>query len=132
MKKNIPNICLKIAHDLFDEHPSHKHERNKFFHYSFIVINNDVIGYGLNQPTPANFPKLASYPYGTWVHSEVDAFFKHKRKLRDEKFSVINIRLNSFGELRNSKPCECCNNFLRAVGANEVYYSTEQGFVKFI
>ena len=62
-------------------------------------------------------------------HAEVDAYRKAKGILNhDDRFEIVNIRLNKNSDLRISKPCAFCHDFLKAVGCRIVHYSTNEGF----
>ena len=63
------------------------------------------------------------------VHSELDAFNKlpkkYKRDLR--KLKLVNIRMNRFEQLRNSKPCKHCLPWCIEM-FDEIWYTTDTGF----
>jgi hypothetical protein len=134
MKKHLVDTCLKIARDNFNKHPqvtifdSHSH----FVHFTFIIVANKIVGYGMNKSPPMSFPKLASYPPGSMVHSEVDAFFKYRGALARKPFDILNIRLNWQLQIKNSQPCIHCMNFLRSAGCNDIWFSTDSGFARYV
>lgn len=65
-------------------------------------------------------PKFTRWPNS--VHAEVDAILKARRNLKGA--SILVVRINKAGELRNSKPCAHCMLYLKHVGIKKVYYST--------
>jgi len=131
MKRNLLNIALKIALEKLDKHP----EYDCYPHYSFIIQNNKILGYGCNMKgePPVHYgyhnringclPKL---------HAEFVAYRKMVGLLNNKEFDVVNIRLNGKGEVKNSGPCSCCLGFLKEVGCKNIYYSTEMGWSKLI
>jgi hypothetical protein len=132
MKQRIVQECITDAVSFLSKHSQYT-IRGSFIHYTFVSIDGEVVGFGTNRSPPNNFPKLSSYPYGSMIHSEVDAYFKFAFEIRkSNRFEVLNLRLSRDGQLRNSKPCKCCNHFLKAVGATDVYYSTDAGIVKYV
>ena len=121
MKKSILYDCLMQANDYKNRHV------NQFKHFTFIVQRNKIIGWGKNQATLHS--RVPGYPEYSWIHSEAAALKRaHMNTKSQESFSVINIRINRFGELRCSKPCQCCEFYLRLFGCKEVYYTTLSGF----
>ncbi len=99
--------------------------KSHFKHYSFLINKSKVISIGFND---VNRPsKLVTYRLGG-RHSEADSL----SGLRDlniiRKCHMINIRLNSKGELRNSCPCPTCLEFLTKMGIKKIFYSTDTNF----
>lgn len=69
--------------------------------------------------------KQIKYPY---LHAEVDMLSKLWGKYYiDSKMKVVVLRLNSNGELKNSKPCAGCSNIFSALGVEKIWYSTKGG-----
>lgn len=66
-------------------------------------------------------------------HAEIDAIqhLTHNRKIKPrKKISLIVIRINKLGILRNSKPCSKCIELLsnnRYFKIKRIYYSNENG-----
>ena len=101
------------------------------FFFPRLDIGLEVLGrrpgWGKNQATLHS--RVPGYPEYSWIHSEAAALKRaHMNTKSQESFSVINIRINRFGELRCSKPCQCCEFYLRLFGCKEVYYTTLSGF----
>lgn len=65
-------------------------------------------------------PKFTRWPNS--IHAEVDAILKAHRNLKGA--SILVVRINKAGELRNAKPCAHCMLYLKHVGIRKVYYST--------
>lgn len=127
MTNKILDQCLRTAQKevLQQKHP----EYMSFKHWSFIVQGNKVLGAGKNRSGKAvyNF----GYTNISKIHSEVDVYSKTKGILDKSKhFEIVNIRLNKLGEVKLSKPCECCYKFLNFMGCRNIYFSTEAGFAR--
>jgi transposase len=109
--------CLTIA-----RHYLPKHSRaDGYKHYSFIIQKNQLIEWATNRSGPPIM--YLGYKNHQMIHSETQAYKKAKGLLHKESFEVINIRLNSKGELKISKPCHCCTVFLRNLGCRTIWFS---------
>ena len=128
MTSKILSHCVRIAKTR--NTPSKHSEYGRFHHFSFVVQNNRILELGTNLAGKSIYSRF--YLERCKVHSETDAYRKAKGLLdsANTAFEIVNIRLNKAGDLRNSKPCECCQNFLGVVGAAKVWYSTATGFAK--
>ena len=128
MRKKIIKQCLKIAR--YKNAPDYHPQWGFFHHFSFIIQNNKIVEYGFNR----SGPPLDGFGYNKKfgkIHSENDAYRKAKGLLDPQRpFDIVNIRLNKQGEMRLSKPCNCCHNFLSVVNCHSVYFSTKIGFAK--
>jgi hypothetical protein len=94
-------------------------------HISLVIYKRKIISIGQNIfKTHPNTVKLG-YRVND-MHSELDAFRKIPRNLRDEKLILVNFRFNRFGSLRNSKPCPVCSKWCQEV-FHEIYYTTDDG-----
>jgi hypothetical protein len=125
MKKKILKECVRIAKE-----KNKFHTHTTFRHFSFVIQQNKILEWGINKSygTP---PPNVGYPENAGMHSENDVYRKAKGILDPkESFEVVNIRLNKSGDLRLSKPCPCCYNFLKNIGCTTVWFSTEIGFAK--
>lgn len=123
--------CLRMAKE--KNRPETHAEWRNFLHYSFIVQNNKIIEMGMNRSIHKGGVRHLGYSDESKLHSEVDAYFKakgHPSFSKDESFEIINIRLNRQNEMRTSKPCSCCYNFLSGLGAKNCYFTTDVGWAK--
>jgi hypothetical protein len=121
MKKSILTQCIHWSnrYNTIEKHP----EFLNYKHFSYIIQDNKVISFGLNRAGP---PPIGYLKYQK-IHSEYIAWRKAKGLLNKNKtFDIINIRLNKKNDFRLSKPCICCNNFLKSVGCKNIYYSVEE------
>lgn len=130
MKKKILNDVIRLAIKELPTHPEYNH----YCHWSFIIQNNKIVEWstndngippihlGYNSRIDCSEPKR---------HAEFNAWRKAKGILiQNKSFECINIRLNRLGEIKFSAPCICCSNFLKALGCNKVYFTTDLGWAK--
>jgi hypothetical protein len=130
MKNTILRDCLRISREKLSRHP----EKDHWIHYSFVIQNNKIVEYGYNHnaepPVFMGYNQRLSWSKAK-THSEFSAWKAAKGLLNPNKsFDMVNIRLNTAGDERNSMPCKCCYAFLSEVGCNSVHFSTNCGFAK--
>lgn len=127
--KKIFQQCLKIAqdHNTPDLHP----EWGCYHHFSFIIQDNKIIEWATN--TRAESLKYNGYAGHCKIHSESRAYKRARGILnKGYSFDVINIRLTKKNKLKLSKPCPCCYNFLKGLGAKKIWFTTEFGFARLV
>jgi tRNA(Arg) A34 adenosine deaminase TadA len=133
MKKSLLDSALRIA---IKEHPSHP-EYSRYAHWSFIIQNNKIIEWATNKkdgvpPITMGYHRRINNGLPK-LHSEFVAYNKAKGiLLKDSKWHVINIRLNKDGLFRSSAPCSCCYNFIKTLGCNKCFFTTDYGWDKVI
>ena len=135
--KKMLERSIHLARSLF---PDVYDERKKYrtFHFSFAWRSRQIISIGQNYPDNTNAKamrfakrfgnrKQMEYPY---LHAEVDMLSKlWGRYYIASKMKVVVLRLNSKGELKNSKPCVGCSNIFSALGVGKIWYSTNTGSI---
>lgn len=134
---NIIQQSLNISLSLLPKVRNSRSTKNKFFHFAFGYNKSKLIGIGQNNPekTHTSALKIAKrfnlnteYPY---LHAETDLISRLWGKYYiDDSLTMVIIRLNKRGELRDSKPCNKCNIIMNALGIEKVYWSTNHGFEK--
>ena len=125
MKRSIINDCYKIAVKKNKQHP----QWGCYHHYAFIIQRNKIVEWATNRAGEPN--AFLGFPRHAKVHAETEAYRKARGILEKNKpFEVINIRLNRGGDLKPSKPCACCTNFLKLVDCAAVWFSTGAGFAR--
>ena len=110
MKKKLFNQCIKFAQNTLESHP--ELNQGKSYHWSFIFQNNKLIGCETNK-TGSVF-KVYGYNSYSKIHSEFAVYKKYINYIKNKEFEILNVRLNKNGEIKKSKPCPCCFNFLKA------------------
>jgi hypothetical protein len=94
-------------------------------HISLVIYKRKIISIGQN--IFKTHPSTVHLGYRTAdMHSELDAFRKIPRNLRNEKLILVNFRFNRFGNLRNSKPCPVCSKWCGEI-FHKIYYTTDGG-----
>lgn len=127
MKKTILRECIAYARRKCDLHPYNK--KPNLRHFTFVVHNNKIIAVGKNR---RDEPRIEhGYPEYAGRHAEVDAWLKARGLLRGATFEVVNVRVHANGRVMNSRPCECCYNFLASMGCAVAYFSTGMESLEF-
>jgi hypothetical protein len=49
--------------------------------------------------------------------------------MKDRKLTLVNVRMNSQGQLRMSRPCNICSGWCLEV-FDKIYYTDNEGFKK--
>jgi len=96
-------------------------------HFSFIVLRNTPISIGFSQVKTNPKAIKIGYKFGT-LHSEFDAILKcplHPSEFK--RCKLINIRVNSHGNIGMSKPCIYCIKMLSNFSFKEIFYSERNG-----
>lgn len=110
--------------------------RNKVFHFTFVYRKNNLLAIGQNYPNKEdnkviyfarkfNIKHWLEYPF---THSEIDAVSKLWGKYHiDNTLKFVVLRLNKYGELKNSRPCLHCQTVLRALSIERIWWSNKLG-----
>jgi tRNA(Arg) A34 adenosine deaminase TadA len=132
---NIIHQSLDIALSILPKAKEQRNTKNKFFHFAFGYRKNKLIAIGQNNPEKTHTQALVfakrfktddSYPY---LHAETDLLSRLWGKYYiDSSLSMVIVRLNKHGVLRNSQPCPKCAKILHSLDINKVYWSTNDGF----
>lgn len=116
MKKGILDQCLRIAKDRLPHHP----KLGWYMHYAFVVQDGRIVEWSYNISDETHI-----------LHAEIAASRKARGVMTIRKpFHIINVRLSRFGELRQSAPCPRCAAFLRKLGCQSVWHTTDEGWEK--
>jgi hypothetical protein len=94
-------------------------------HISLVIYKRKIISVGQNIFKTHPDSVRLGYKYAE-MHSELDAYRKVPKSLRDKKLILLNFRFNRFGNFRNSKPCNVCSKWCENVFHN-IYYTTDEG-----
>lgn len=125
------NKSLEISHQLF---PKNYNKRNKYrtFHYCFGFIGKKLVSIGQNRPDKLSAKafyfgerfNVEQFKKFSYLHAEIDMISRLWGKHHiDDSLSVYVVRLNSFGEQQNSKPCKHCQVILDALNITNIYWS---------
>jgi len=124
MNNRLLKEALRIARER--NTPSRHPEYGNFHHFSFGVQYNKILGFATNTSGVVKYGGF--YTPLSKSHAEANVFSKIVGILdRDAPFELINIRLNKSSEMKLSKPCKCCYQFLLTMGCSKVWYSCNEG-----
>ena len=97
-----------------------------------LLHKNKVLTHAVNQdtkthPLQARLAEMVGLDEKIYLHAEIAALVKCK----SEADTIVVARLGGhYGdELRNAKPCPICSLALKEAGIQNVYYSTNDGFL---
>jgi hypothetical protein len=135
---NIIEQSYNVALDLLPKAKESRNTKNKFFHFAFAYKKNKLLAIGQNNPEKTHTQALmlskrflneeTDYPY---LHAETDVISKlWGRYYIDNTIKLVIVRLNKRGALRCSKPCERCDEIIKSLGINKVWWSIDDGFDK--
>jgi len=128
------NRSLSIAKKMFGS--EYNSGRYQTYHFAFIFQKNKLISTGINNPIKPNAKaSYFGYKFGikkyqkySFLHAEIDAIAKCWGKTYlDKSYSMIIIRINSYGEIKNSKPCDDCSYILDSLNIIDIWWSNNFG-----
>lgn len=109
-------------------------------HCSMAIYKNRIISVGFNQkktnPTNLRNKKINSsgvdYSQSGFTCSEYSCLNRVRRKtnISFNKITIINIRVDRNGKIRNSAPCRSCQDLFRWISLSKVYHTTDDGDFK--
>lgn len=99
-------------------------------HVSLVLHKNRIISIGRNYFKTHPEAHRLGYLYNE-MHSELDAYRKIPYYLKNKKLTLVNVRMNSNGELRMSKPCPVCSNWCVEI-FDRIYYTDNEGFKELV
>lgn len=123
-------MCLATARRMLVRHP----QRDNYPHYSFVIMDSKICSVGVNRQHEPDkkfgyHGRRNSKDFRPKLHSEADVLRKYYNRLTTE-WDIINIRLSRSGNLALSLPCFVCLNLIRKYNVNEIWYSTNNNFLK--
>lgn len=132
---SIIDQSLDIALSLLPKAKEYRNTKNKFFHFAFGYKKNKLLAIGQNNPEKTHTQALRlaqrfkinlQHPY---LHAETDLISRLWGKYYiDDTLKMVIIRLNKKGELRNSKPCDKCQQIIDCLDINNIWWSIDNGF----
>lgn len=78
-----------------------------------------------SHPLQAKFAKRVGLDPKIYLHAEVFCLIKAK----SDSDTIVVARVNNQNKLRNSCPCKICSLAIKEAGIQNIYYSTDEGFV---
>ncbi len=118
LQKSLVAVATSICSEL-DHH---------WKHVSFIIERTAIIAVGWNQPFKTHpVANKFGYRYNA-IHSELHAILKLEKPVNQlYKYKFVNIRIDKFGKLKQSRPCSKCQDMLRSFGVRQVEFSNAYG-----
>lgn len=126
---------VDIALSLLPKAKISRNTKNKFFHFAFGFKKHKLLAIGQNNPEKTHTQALVlakrfntdlDHPY---LHAETDLISRLWGKYYiDSSLKIVVVRLNKRGELRCSKPCDKCDQVLKALGITKIWWSEDNGF----
>lgn len=110
-----------------------KKEERRCFHFSFIWKNSSLITIGQNNlKTNAKnrFNLKENWILNKKTCSELAAFTKIKSTFNIDmwrRLSMVNVRIDRNGEIRNSHPCPACRNLIAYINPSSVWFTNNLG-----
>ena len=100
----------------------------KSTHGAVLCRHGNVLNASHNKDKTCSFGSRFRAPDAgrATLHAELGAILNMPRE-STEGADIYVVRVNRFGELRNSKPCQMCHNAMKFVGIKRVFYSNDEG-----
>jgi tRNA(Arg) A34 adenosine deaminase TadA len=99
---------------------------------ALLIHKNKVITQGVNQdtkshPIQARFAEMVGLSEKIYLHAEISALVR----CRSEVDTIVVARLGGHNgdELRNARPCPICSLAIKEAGIENIYYTTDDGFL---
>lgn len=110
--------------------PNHP-ELDNYPHFSFVFSKTgERLGAGINgcyePPRHWGYHKRGYRPK---LHAEIRAFLAARRRLgtKGSGFTIVNVRLDKDGVVKNSAPCCTCRTLLTSLGCSSFIFSISDG-----
>ena len=133
MKKSLLNKLIDISHNIYSDY---EYKRLKMV--CFSVYKGKLISFGVNSSkTDPMQHKFRKHTYKRniemldMVHAEV-ACIKHL-PIGFDDYKHLELLIYSEtknGTMRLAKPCDTCMNAIQYLGIKEIYYSTNENYIK--
>lgn len=104
-------------------------------HASFILYRDKIMSIGINHPNKTH-PRNLQFGYRNkrnqpinniiGIHSELAAVIKLGRQDLNE-LDIVNTRIDRNNQLALAKPCVGCQDMLKQLGINRIFYSGNNG-----
>lgn len=124
VKRMISDNFLQLAIETAKSSPSKKRVG------AVLLKKNRVIATAVNlekksHPLQARFADRVGLSPKIFLHSEIAALIK----AREDADTIVVARVNPQDKLRNSCPCKICTLAIEEAGIENIWYSTDEGFV---
>ncbi len=97
-------------------------------HFSFLIQRTAILSMGMNSLKRTHTLANELGYLQNNIHSELDCILKIRWKgINYAKCMMVNIRINRFCQIRMSKPCDKCFDFLNSLNIGKIYYTKPDG-----
>lgn len=122
---------LELAWEMY---PSNFDDKGcRCFHVSILFDKTKVLAIAENQQKthPRNLRNVRNFDVSLKNQcSELNLFISAKNKLNKvnwQKLTVVNVRIDQQGNVKNSHPCNACQNLIKYLNARNIYYTNDNG-----
>ena len=117
-------ILYRLQHEAIQHSDLVKSSR----HAAAVVYKKRILSIGHNSriKTHPIEMKFQTRPGAIYLHAEKDAIIRAMNRFGDEilkECSLYVLRVFKNGEIGNSRPCESCQDFIKAVKIKHVYWT---------
>jgi len=96
-------------------------------HLSYLLLRSTVISIGWSQLKTHPVALKHNFKWGC-LHSELDCLRKSPILFSSlNRCTLVNIRVNSLGEVCNSRPCKLCVPLVESAQLKAVYFTNSDG-----
>ena len=108
----------------------HKSQHPHYKMSAMVIKGGRVISIGFNR-APSGYLKSKIFSTFHGIHAEVDAILScaDKEDLKGAEMYVVGRRPRT-GALIISRPCVCCQQYIKSFGLKSVYYHDAEGFIR--
>ena len=99
---------------------------HQFKHGAVVVKKGKIIQTGRNQHCGIERIKHFSGNRIWSIHAEMNALCSLPRNITRGS-DILIVRVNSKGDIVNSKPCQVCMGLIKSAGCKKILYSNEEG-----
>jgi len=120
----ISDSIFDLAYEVARTSPSKKQVGSVLLNKSKVVVTATNLE-RKSHPIQAKFAERVGLHEKIFLHAEIAALVKCK----EECDTIVVARVNPQGKIRMAKPCPICELALKEAGIQNIYYTTDNGFL---
>jgi tRNA(Arg) A34 adenosine deaminase TadA len=120
----ISDSIFDLAYEVALTSPSKKRVGSVLLNKSKVVVTATNLE-RKSHPIQAKFAERVGLHEKIFLHAEIAALVKCK----EECDTIVVARVNPQGKIRMAKPCPICDLALKEAGIQNIYYTTDNGFL---
>jgi tRNA(Arg) A34 adenosine deaminase TadA len=120
----ISDSIFDLAYEVALTSPSKKQVGSVLLNKSKVVVTATNLE-RKSHPIQAKFAERVGLHEKIFLHAEIAALVKCK----EECDTIVVARVNPQGKIRMAKPCPICDLALKEAGIQNIYYTTDNGFL---